>query len=267
MALTTREMEHLASDAREMSVRGAVNYIADAKRCLCDTRDPLAAVELLRALWGSSHGKRGQPKEALEAVGKWLAARVQREIGISTDRLALELGWLHRLVTIYGAPDDEDDEDANHDRGRPRRTETAAPFGAHIELLRARRAAALTPRDEPAVARDRQGPAPRPRPDRLPEIFEARFASSEDTLEALRVARKRRKQNKPAKDRLLAVVPVAPELQPLATDLACSMTQTEGMNQLLDRVCDLPMFSIATADLVIRDGKRVPSRIALAPQL
>jgi len=61
------------------------------------------------------------------------------------------------------------------------------------------------------------------------------------------------------------VVPIAPELQPLATDLACSTAQTEGMSQLLDCIGDLPTFSIAIADLVVRDDKRVPSRITLAP--
>lgn len=269
MSLHAQDMQRLERHAREIATRASLTYLADALRCLCDTRDPIEALALLRALWGSSHARRDNQRAALEEAGRWLEERIRREPGISSGRLALELGWLIRLVSVHGT---EDDDRGDGDRSSSRHGDPgSAPFGAHIELLRDKRRAALAraaTAESPAPqsgARDRVAPSQVPRPECLPDAFESRFASWQDAHEAFKQARKRRKQNKPLKDRLLDVVPVADELQHLATDLACSMLQTDGMSQLLDRPGDLPTFWIAVADLTTRDGKRVPSRISFAP--
>ncbi len=267
MSLHAQDMQRLERHAREIATRASLPYIADALRCLFDTRDPIDALALLRALWGSGHARRDNQKAAVKEAGQWLEERIRREPGISPGRLALELGWLHRLVTVHGA---EDDDRGDGDRIPLRHADPgSAPFGAHIELLRDKRRAALA---RAAIA---ESPTPRsgdcdraassPTPERLPDTFESRFASWQDALEAFKHARKRRKENRAPKDRLLDVVPVANELQHLATDLACSVLHTEGMDQLLHRAGDLPTFWIAVTNLATRDGKRVPSRISFAP--
>lgn len=266
MSLNARDMQHLERQAREIATRGSLTYIATALGCLLETLDPIAALALLRALWGSGHGKRDKQKAGLEEVGRWLEQRIRREPGISPERLALELGWLRRLVTVCN----QDDDDSGDSESPPSRHSAAAsaPFGAHIELLRGKREAALAAAATPVPVRnadrDRAAQLSLSRPTRLPETFEVRFADPQDALEAFRHVRKRRKQRKLAKDRLIDVAPVAVELQPLATDLACSVLQTDGMNQLLDHGGDLPTFWIAVTDLTPRDGKRVPSRISFA---
>lgn len=271
MSLTARDMQQLDEQAREIAAQGGGTYVADALGCLLDTRDPTAALTLLHALWGSGHGKRASQRAGLEEAGLWLEQRIQRELAISVGRLALELGWLRRFIKIH----DAHDRDTGHrDDARDRRHQpTRAPFGAHIDRLRARREAALAqyaaaasaaaPPSEPY--RDPPGSATPPVPDHLPDSFEARFASWPDAIDAFRRARDRRKQGKPRKDRLLDIVPVATELRRLAGDLACSMLDTDGMLQLIDHGGELPSFQVTTTDLAARDGKRVPSRIAIAP--
>lgn len=266
MTLAAPDMQRLERDARGMATR-SLSYLADAQRCLLDTRDPVAALALLSALWSSPHAARDNQKAAVEEAGQWLADRIRRNIDITPERLALELGWLHRLVTIHGEPDDDR---GTADRRAPRRPDLRrAPFGEHLDQLRDRRdaelaraAATAAPRD---AAQDRAAPAPAARPERLPDAFEARFASWQLAREAFKHARNRRKQGKALKDRLLDVTPVAAELQHLATDLACSVLHTEGVLPLADHTEDLPTFWIAVADLAPRAGKRVPSRISLAP--
>lgn len=262
MTLSKEDMQRLERDAHAIESRSSVTYLADAQRCLHETREPIDALALLRVLWGSSHAKRDNQKAALEDAGRWLEDRIRREIDISPDRLALELGWLQRLVAVHGAPDNDLDDG---DRQRHRTDTGGAPFGAYVEQLRAKRTAGLTAAAKP-TARHEDTPAPSPPPpERLPDSFEARFVSWQEALEAFKTARKRRKQGKLPKDRLLDVVPVAAELQPLATDLACSLLNTAGMEQLIDHDGELPTFQIAVADLVSRDGKRLPSRILLGP--
>lgn len=269
MNLTGPDMQRLARDARGIATHGSLPYFADALRCLRDTRDPIAALALLSALWSSPHAGRGNQKSGLEGAGQWLEERIRREIDIAPERLALELGWLHRLVTVHGEPDADR---GNGDRGGPRRPDARpAPFGAHLALLRDRRDAALArvAASRAAAARDAEHDhrpsAPPLRLECLPDIFAARFASWQDARDAFRNLRKRRKDNKQPKDRLLDVTPVADELRPLAADLACSLFHTDGMDELIDHAGDLPTFWIAAADLAPREAKRVASRISFVP--
>lgn len=265
MTLNAQDMRRLEDNARTIA-RASITYLAEIQRCLFDTRDPIDALALLRAMWGSSHARRDNQKAALADAGRWLEERIRRTPEISIDLLTLELGWLRRLVSVHGSPDDDRGDD---ERGRARRTGAdSAPFGTHVDLLGTRRKVALAAVAKPLPPNGRAGelatPSPAPGPTHLPDVFEARLANWQEAIDAFKNIRKRRKQKKPLRDRLLDVTPVAAELQPLATDLACSVVHTEGMNQLVDVAGDLPTFFIAVADLAPRDGKRVPSRISLA---
>lgn len=260
MSLTARDMKRLEDDARTIETRGALTYLADAGRCLADTRDPIEVLALLRAMWRSNHAKRDKQKDALAAAGTWLEGRIRRDFGISADQLAFEIGWLQRLVMVYGMPDEDGDDDRSSARSN-----TEAPFGAYIEIFRRKREAAQEARERsPATSGGERGLTP-VLPDQLPEAFEVRVTSWQGALEAFKNARKRRKDGKPPKDGLLDVTPVATELRHLGADLACSLLHTEGMATLVDHKGDLPSFWIVTLDLTPRDGKRVPSRITFVP--
>jgi hypothetical protein len=260
MRLTARDMKRLDNDARAIETRGALTYLADAQRCLLDTRDPIEALALLRALWRSSHAKRDKQKDALAAAGNWLEGRIRREFGVSPDRLSVEIGWLQRLVMVCGFPDDDSDDDRS-----PSRSNAEAPFGAHIDIFRRKRKAALAAA-KTAGSREEPGPTPEPPPPtQLPEVFEVCFTSWQAALKAFKTARKRCKDGKPPRDSLLDVIPVATELRHLADNLACSLLHTDGMAELVDHKGDLPNFWIAASDLAPRDGKRIPSRISFAP--
>lgn len=269
MSLTAPVMQRLERDARGIATHASLPYLADALRCLRDTRDPIAALALLSALWSSSHAGRGKQKAGLEEVGQWLADRIRRETDIPPELLALELGWLHRLVMIHGEPDDDR---GDGERAGPRRLDAGPPpFGKHIALLREKRDAALARAAESrtATASDalhaQAAPSPAPCLQRLPDAFEVRFTSWQLARDAFKHARNRRKQGKELKDRLLDVTPVAADIQHMATDLACSVLHTDGMLSLIDHAGDLPTFWIAVADLAPRENKRVPSRISFAP--
>ena len=274
MSLTALEMEHLADDARAMAQGQCRGYVKDALQCLRETGDPLAALELLRALWGTSHARRPDQKDALDDAGRWLEQRLVRDPGLAPGRLALELGWLYRLVAVHASGDASEPGDDR--RGPPVRRRDPHPrsrdepsFGAHLDQLRRKRTLALRTASTPAPRRSAPHPAGAASapPTRLPDSFEASFADERDALEAFRTARKRRKDQKPVKDRPLPVRPVATELVPLTTDLACALLGTEGMDELEARAMadagKLPSFWIAVADLVERDGKRIPRRISL----
>jgi hypothetical protein len=273
VSLTAAEMQRLEDDARAMAANNPRGYLSDALQCLRDTGDPFAPLALLRAMWTAGHARRDRQRAALHDAGQWLEQRLGRDPAISPDRLVLELGWLRRLVTIHGhsngADDSSDDRHSRPPRAGPGRDEPA--FGAHLDQLRRKRKALLA-RAAVAAAVHRGDARPianspgAARPARLPDSFEACFASWTDVLDAFKTARKRRRDQKPAKDRLLPLKPVAVELQPLAADLACSMLDTAGLDELEARTVanngKLPSFWIAVADLVDRGGKRVPRRIS-----
>lgn len=272
MSLNALEMKRLEEDARPMASDNCRGYLSDALECLRSTRDPIAPLELLRAMWGSSYARRRDQIAALGDAGLWLEERLRREPSISPERLELELGWLRRLVTIHR--DAGDSGGGQHDKTPPSRTPT---FGANIEQLRQRRrrafelvaAAAPPPARGTEAARKIDSPdaARVERPERLPGSFEVSIIDWQDALKAFKTARDRRKNQKPPKDRLLPVQPVAPELRHLAADIACSMLITEGMDELERRTLanagNVPSFWIASTDLVVRDGKRIPGRISL----
>jgi hypothetical protein len=270
MSLTAPEMKRLEDDARAIASGNCRGYLSDALRCLQETHDPIAPLELLRAMWSGGHAPRPDQKIALDDAGQWLEERLGREPGISPDRLELELGWLRRLVSVHG---DSDDSGYRQRNNAPTSREPA--FGAHIDQLRQRRkraleriAAAVPPvhRSEADRKADSPSSARVEHPERLPDSFEVRFADWQDALNAFRTARERRKKQRPPKDRFLPVRPVAAELQPLAADIRCSMLDTEGMDELERRIVanagNPPSFWIALADLFDRNGKRLPRRIS-----
>lgn len=269
MSLTASEMKRLDVDAHAIASRSCRGYIADALVCLRDTRDPIAPVALLRAMWGTAHARRAYQKAALDDAGRWLEKRLGLQPDITPEQFVLELGWLQRLMAIHGASDDRDRRSAPRSTGQHGHDRDEPAFGAHLDRLRQRResllAAAAEASAHRAAAQD-DLKLPEARPTQLPGSFEACFTSWQEAMSAFRKARERRRDKRPAKDRLLPVQPIADDLRPLAADIACSLLDTEGMNELEARaiadVGKLPAFWIAVADLVERDGKRVARRIS-----
>jgi hypothetical protein len=282
MSLTALEMNQLDEEARTLAEHGSRDYLADALQCLRDTGDPIAPIALLRAMWNGGHARRSNPNAGLEAVGQWLERRLRRAPDLSPDHLALELGWLHRLVAVHSNGRSDDLAQGHAAPPGSQRFDARRPgptFGAHLDLLRQRRQrarelAAAAALDDPFAS---PGNAARPRdastharPERLPDILEVRFPDT-DVLDAFKNARKRQRAQKPIKDRLLVIEPVTIALRPLAADLACSLRDTQGLDALHTRTLEnagkLPSFWITVADLVERDGKRVVARIALEPEI
>jgi hypothetical protein len=260
MSLTSSEMKLLEDDARAIASKQGRSYLADARQCLRETSDPIAAIELLRAMWGGGHAKRNAQKAALQDAGRWLHDRVRRQPDVSVLRLELELGWLHRLISIHAKGDDDIDDD----RWRPPRE---PPFGGYLPELRRKREAALAHRARDAAPAPNTAPPQPSRLDRLPDAFEVCFASPQDAAQAFRDARNRKKKNKAPKPRDLVLRPIRPELQHLTTDLVACTVATQGIDALQASAADasgvLPNFWIAVADLIPRDGKRLAQRISL----
>jgi hypothetical protein len=282
MAITANDLRQLDDVAQGMASKNHKSVLADALRCLHDDKDdPIAPLALLYVMWGAGHGKRSHPKQAIEDVGEWLEQRLNRTPLISTKALALELGWLQRLIAIHdrvaGGASSESDDSHHGDGGRrDGGARHAVPlFGQSIAQLRKRREALRN-----GTVVDLFAPPPRtPEHTRpraavaavtvLPDVLEVRFQDPKGALEAFRNARKRAKDKRLPNRRLLAIEPVAPEVRPLAAQLACCTNQTVGMSELQAKTLDsngvIPAFWIAAADLEDRDGKRIPRRILFAP--
>jgi hypothetical protein len=290
-----RDFEALTTAARKLASNNARSYLSDALGSLRDSGDPLAALELLCAMWGTGYAPRGQQEDALAEVGQWLGERLQREPEISVERLAWELGWLRRMCTYRRAEQERAGRADGQDRGprnarggvggrgdhrhggRPRqgqlgdrdRKVSEAPFARYLQMLQRRREiAASAPRTEKAVVRQ---PSIEPeRPTTLPAELEVRLADLADARMRWNRHREREKRGKPVKDGLIPVVPVAGEYRELAAGICCSLVHTEGMADLFARIAarggrDLP-FRVLVAELQSRDGKRVASRIELADE-
>lgn len=273
MSLTAHDMRELDDDARQCATESCRGYLADAVRSLRDTGDPVATLALLHAMW-SSHARRRNQKAALDDAGIWLERRLVHTPGISVDRLALELGWLQRLITIHIARDKQQRDRnadgsardaANHERDMPRRP----AFGNEIERLRSKRARALQAASSSALETSLAiPPAPAP-PPRLPDLLEVRFSEAREAIEAFKSARERRNKGKSPKPRILPVRPVRDELVSAVRDLACSLLDTEGMPELEARYRTdsgrMPSFWIVTADLPPETAPRLVRRILLDP--
>jgi len=264
MGISALVLKQLDENARAIATKQCRSYLSDAQRCLRDTGDPIAPLELLRAMWNSGQAPRAEQKDALDDAGRWLEDRLKRDPEMSPQHLELELGWLLRLITIHEMPPSRGDRSGGHQRREP-------GFGAHIDALRRRREHAIqrtAARKEPdrPNAREQATPPGPVRPERLPDNFEACFASWQDAVKAFKTARERSKAQKAPKDRLLPVRPIQAELQPLATDIVCSLLNTQGMDELQTRAIEgggeLPAFWISVADLIAHDGKRLVSRIS-----
>jgi hypothetical protein len=287
-----RDFDALTAAARRLASDSARGYLADAFGCLRDTGDPMAALELLCAMWGTGYAKRGQQEGALADVGQWLGERLQREPAISVERLAWELGWLRRMCTYLRAEDERSSEGGKrgperrnergglggrgnhgyggrpgHTRAHSRPGERAqtlsdAPFARYLQALQRRRQIQISAGRRHTVI---QTPSPPAAPTTLPAELQVQLADLADARARWNRLREREKKGKPGKDALILVVPVAEEYRALAGGICCSLMHTEGMGELFARIAarggrDRP-FRVVVAELDIRDGKRVASRI------
>lgn len=236
------------------------SYLAEALQCVLETKDPVSALRLLMGLWGPPYAYREKQQPALNDVGKWLEGRLLRDPPASYEVIALELGWLRRFAAIAARRRDSHTPAAKRSSGT-RLPKPQRAFGAQVAEIEKRRAAAVAKRG--ATARvDPPPPPPPPPPDRLPAVFAAQFVDFPDAREARKTARKRAKSGKPAKDRLLAVRPVDPQLIPLATGLVCSILETAGIDAPFE--ANQWTFYVTAFD-ELGEGKRLVRAIALQP--
>jgi hypothetical protein len=269
MRLASQDFDRLARDARSLSEQSKT-YIAEALESLRREQDPIATLRFLVALSGSPYARRDEQIEALDGVGRWLEERLRRDPGIALERLRLELGWLRRMVIANraGAPRPRPPQNKAHGPSRPR----SAAFGQHLVQLRQRRQAALDGRTQahartsaPASAPAREATAPAS----LPDVFQVTFADIDVLRQARKDAKKRAKNHRPAKDRLLALRPADATLVGLAADLRCWLQATDGMPAVLTAMDAqsgiVPAFYVRRSDIVDADGGRVVKRVALAP--
>ncbi|GAB4520732.1 MAG: hypothetical protein Tsb0020_39340 [Haliangiales bacterium] len=276
---TGSDFDRLTEAARSFDASSnSRSFLAEAANCLRQTGDPLAPLELLVAMLGSPHASSDTQKPALRAIGTWLDRRLTREPDIPCARLAWELGWLQRLVSINAkfkqnaSIDQRRQGPQGHRRHsrRQRRDQDEAPFGRFIPQLRKRRRELLAgaSADHERKAADTAAATPTT----LPDPCLAQLADIKTARAAWKRANDRKKRGKPAKDKLLAIHPVIeadPDTQPayraLAEDIRLSLLNTEGVKTLFDRTeaagGKLMPFWIADADLEHQGEHRVAKRI------
>lgn len=232
MALTSKEFTRLQDAARGFSAtKNHLHYLSEVLNCLASTEDPFAPLELLRAMWSSTHAGRQQQEEALHEVGKWLDEQLSEDPHIAVDTLALRVGWLRRLATYHAEKTRQAPRTSISRTAAPRRQEVKPEFGKYIDRLRQRRIKgnAVAPLEVPLP------PVPAP-PQTLPPVFGVRFKSFLQAREANKTARQRAKSGKAAKETRLELLPTDESLMPLAHHLCCSTIHTVGLDLLFAEV-------------------------------
>lgn len=259
MALPRIDMMKLQDAANGFDTKNHVTYLAEALQCIRDTEDPVGALRLLHAMWGSAFASRDDQRAALHDIGMWLEARLYREPAATPGAIAMELGWLRRFANSASAS-----RESEHARRPDRREDRPTlQFGKRIDRIKERRNEAA--KAAAAVADDHtRAPAPLPAPPpptQLPHLFQVELVDFMDARKARQTARERARNGRPAKERWLPLRPVDPRLRPLATGLVCGVHSTEGFDALFE--ADQQTFYVTA--LEERDGKKVAITIALQP--
>ncbi|WP_437307426.1 hypothetical protein [Sorangium sp. So ce388] len=290
--LKATELARLRVDAASFASSNHLRYLSEALQCMRRTGDPVEALVLLGAMWGTAYARRPDEKKALDDVGHWFERRLYWDPGAGAERVALELAWMRRLTRI-GEAEAEREPRASRDRNRQeevkrgRANATDRPrdeprFGKLIESIRRRRAEIERRRGEESDARGVSpasgdattpvagaAPAPEPTPTQLPAVFEAEFVDFTSAHEAYRSAREREKRKKAPKERFLALRPVDVRLRPLAAGLVCS-TALVGFKAIFSASAShgVAPRSFYVSGVEERGGQRVVGEILLeAPRV
>lgn len=259
MGVTGTTLRQLSAAASGFVTKNHKSYLAEALTCTIEYRNPVHALRLLRAMWGS-YASSSDGKIALNDVGKWLEERLHREPHADTAVIALELGWLQRFAQIaQHAQSTRQGEQPQRRESRP-----TPAFGARIESIATRRSKPPKEITKPVRRDGISTPGPSPAPTELPAVFEAVFADFNDAREARKSARKRQQAGKTAKDRPIAVQPTDPALLPLAAGLVCSLLKTAGIDAAFEAAehadgVEQPFY---VTDIERRDGKRVVREVS-----
>ena len=240
MTLSAKEMAELETRGRLFGKnRNDDRYLAHALKGVASGTDPVDVLDVLRAMFGTGHGRRPDEKEALNRVGVWLEARLSRDPRVGVERLALELGWLKRFAKIYEEKDDP--RNKSPDRGpdpRGKRSAADGPkFGRTLDALRVRRRGSGA-RQEQQAPRARQPHPEPPRVTELPATFRARFADFPTVRHAHKTAAERRKKGKEPKsqDTQFAIVPEDQALVALGKRLWARLADTGGIDDYIHAV-------------------------------
>lgn len=186
-------------------------------------QEPLAGLELLAAMRGTTHaGSQGQAR-ALADVSHWLArhiaghfSRAKRDGGWEqlSEVIATELGWLRRLAKVDTG---KTESRVGH---HPKRV-TNPRFDNQLNTLR-----------EQWLKRDAKGPTSRPPPPSPPiTAWRAGFADFLGAREGWKIARKRLDRGSPAKDKRIALAIREPE-PPAGVAFEASFALTAGLVEL-----------------------------------
>jgi len=248
--LNGSELARLQARTAAFSSASHLRYIAEALQTTSISQDPVEALELLYAMWGTAYAKTPHEKKALNDVGAWFERRLLDDPAVDAARIALELAWAARLTRIAEARASfERDSSTNlANRNRSSHTNRSADgptFGKHIGTIERRRAETLSARQKhleaqqpgiakPSLSAERER-LEVPLPTTLPSVFEAEFIKFSDARDAFHDAKNREKKNKPPKERFLPIRPVDVRLRPLAEKLTCS-TKLEGFKKLFEAI-------------------------------
>lgn len=87
--LSSPDFVRLQEIAQGLKTDNHRRFLEDILACLRDQDDPIAALELLKALVGEAANQRPEPRLALGQVGQFFEQRLRREPGVTVERLQL----------------------------------------------------------------------------------------------------------------------------------------------------------------------------------
>ncbi|MDI3290984.1 hypothetical protein [Polyangium sp. 15x6] len=147
------DLARLRSQVSGFSSSNHFRYLSEALQTTRASNDPVEALALLKAMWGTAYAKTPDEKNSLNDVGLWLERRLRETPGVDAQRIALELAWARRIARIAEAQASAErkgaERDGHGDRkhgGPPDRSRKEVLFGAQIEVISRRRAEVLAAR-------------------------------------------------------------------------------------------------------------------------
>lgn len=276
------DFQNLERQAAGFTTKNHHRFLSEALACLRQTRDPVAALELLARMQSSAHAERSNEAEALRDIVTWLRDQLRGATHLPPDALELRLAWARRIgrIATNTAKNQHREDHERPLRGGPGRPNHSRPAVTDQELRQLRQRYPQPPQPPPPprppgfrpTSEQAPEPAQEPQQSPLPEVLKVMFAHQQEATTFLKRLLKTSSQAsaaaRPARHLPLALQkdgpPIPPDLGPVF--LVCTAT-TPG---LAEYIKELNAKSGRAFDFYVttleRDGDRLfAHQLLLAP--
>lgn len=281
--LSPADFHSLERQAAGFTTKNHHRFLSEALACLRQTRDPVAAFELLARMHNSAHAERSNETDALRDIVTWLRTQLSGATRLTPEALELRLAWTRRLARIATGKNNQQQHRNDREQpmgGGPRRPNSPRAPALDQDLQHFRRRhpqpPPLPPPPRPPGFRPTSEAAPEPaqapQQPPLPAVLKVTFTRQKEAADYLKHLLKTSSQTgaPPNRPKHLPLFlekdgpPVPPDLGPVSLVGAAT---TPGLAEYIKKLNAESgrAFAFYVTDLE-RDGGRVLAhRLLLAP--